>query len=278
MALKSATAIALVAATGAQAGGVDRSGQSVDIIFEEGNHLRFSAGIVQPDISGVDVSTAATGNVAENYTVPSFGLRYQISDTLAAAFLYDTPYGASVSYPDYGGAYNNLEAELSSTGLTGILQFSPNENVSVYGGVRYQSLDAEVTLNEAAYGPLQGYNFQGEDSGAFGWLAGVAYEVPEIALRVAATYYSEVDFELETAENFAPGGSPDTPVTGPQRVHLDFQSGIAADTLLFGSIRWVDWGVVTLQPSVPPSPLLEYDEAVVTYTLGVGRRVTENFS
>ncbi len=40
---------------------------------------------------------------------------------------------------------------------------------------------------------------QKEDD-AYGWLAGVAYQIPEIALKAAVTYRSEIKHELDTSE------------------------------------------------------------------------------
>ena len=41
-----------IGATAAQAGGLDRSGQGVNILFEEGSVVQFRLGYTKPDISG----------------------------------------------------------------------------------------------------------------------------------------------------------------------------------------------------------------------------------
>ncbi|MGI9368519.1 MAG: hypothetical protein ACR2O2_06740 [Ruegeria sp.] len=41
-----------VGATAVQAGGIDRSGQGVNILFEEGSAVQFRLGYASPDISG----------------------------------------------------------------------------------------------------------------------------------------------------------------------------------------------------------------------------------
>ena len=65
-------------------------------------------------------------------------------------------------------------------------------------------------------------------------------------------------------------------------MRLDFQSGIAPDTLLFGSIRWADWDDFDISPqnyvAVTGNPLLFYPNDITTYSLGIGRRFTERFS
>ena len=43
-----------------------------------------------------------------------------------------------------------------------------------------------------AYSLLSGYNIQLKQEEAFGWLAGFAYQIPEIALKASVTYRSEI--------------------------------------------------------------------------------------
>ena len=68
----------------------------------------------------------------------------------------------------------------------------------------------------------------------------------------------------------------------PQSINLDFQSGIAADTLLFGSIRWVDWSKFAISPPLFTGgsgvPLVDFSEDWITYTAGIGRKLTERLS
>ena len=115
------------------------------------------------------------------------------------------------------------------------------------------------------------------------YLVWVAYEKPEIALRVALTYNSKISHDFDTVERSALTGGVDlagtTTVESPQSVNLEFQSGVAKDTLVFGSIRWVDWSNYVIDPTyyTPPSPLVSYDSDTVTYTLGVGRRFNEHW-
>ena len=62
---------------------------------------------------------------------------------------------------------------------------------------------------------------------------------------------------------------------------LELQSGIAEDTLLFGSIRWTAWDGYAITPNAYPTPsgnLVDYDDDVWTYTLGIGRRLNENWA
>lgn len=286
--MKNFTAICgvLMATAGiAEAGGIDRSGQNIGIIFEKGNYVELSYGQINPSVSGTDVAGFPTGSVADNHGLPGIAVKYDFSDSLSGSVIYDNAYGADIMYPTVaeGGSpvLGGTMAKVDSEGVTGILRYKFNENFSVHGGIRASKASGEVSLNGLAYGPLSGYNVKFDETWGTGYLAGVAYEKPEIALRVALTYFSKVSHDMDTSENIAPGLVTTTTVNTPQAVNLDVQSGIAKDTLLFGSIRWVDWSNFLIDPqtlvAVTGSGLVSLEDST-TYTLGVGRKFNDNWS
>ena len=63
---------------------------------------------------------------------------------------------------------------------------------------------------------------------------------------------------------------------------MEFQSGVAPDTLAFGSVRWVEWSKFSIAPPIYTgavgSPIVDFDNDTITYTLGIGRRLSENWS
>jgi long-subunit fatty acid transport protein len=203
---------------------------------------------------------------------------------LSFALIIDQPYGADISYPAAPGsvALGGTKASLDSNAITGMLRYEFGNGFSVHGGIRAQRTKGNVTLSGLAYGGLDGYNVAFSGDTAWGYQGGVAYERPDIAMRVALTYFSEIDHNFTTAENFAPGVVSSTAVTTPQAFNLDFQSGIAVDTLLFGQIRWVDWSAGQLTPqtfgALTGGLSLTEIEDETTFTLGVGRKFTDQFS
>ncbi|MGJ8622361.1 MAG: OmpP1/FadL family transporter [Yoonia sp.] len=293
-----AGAALLMTTTLAQAGGLDRSGQGIGIIFEEGTYSEFSFGLVQPNVSG-ELNAGVileSGNVAENYAQLGAGYKSQINDDLSFAVIFDQPFGANVSYTetDTGYPLSSTDAEFRSTGVTVLGRYNLNNGFSVHGGLRAVTIGADsrvsvfnpadtpaALLHEASY----------ENDTAFGAVVGGAYERPEIALRVALTYSAAMDFSHETEYQLQAGSSPaaladvtsttgqTTDYTIPQSVNLDFQSGIAADTLLFGSVRWVEWTETEINsPEYFNNPMVSYDNDTFTYNLGIGRRFTDSFS
>lgn len=255
-----------VSGAAAHAGGFERGGHSISVLFEKGNYAEFSFGAVSPDVSGT--IGVPTGDVAGNYL--SFGAAYKrdLNDKLSIALILDQPWGASVSYPA-GAPFFGGYAYLRSSAITLAGRYKTSENFSVHAGLRYVTIDGNVFVPASTVAP------QSFDSDAdLGFLVGAAYEIPDIALRVALTYFSETQHALPSTTGFVGTINP------PQSVNLDFQTGIAADTLLFGQIRWADWTgtQVNVPPAVAPNSLIDYEDDVITYSLGIGRKFSEQWS
>lgn len=276
---------ALLASTAAvHAGGIDRSGQSINALFESGRYAEFSFGHISPDTSGTSVAglgSRNSGNATENYL--QFGAAYKadINDKWSYAIIYDQPFGADVDYPAGTGYYAaGSQADLDSHALTGLMRYRVNDNFSVHGGLRVQSIEAT-----AAVPFVSNYSVTGDRDIGVGYSAGVAYERPDIAMRVSLTYNSKIKHDLDTSESSVAIGSTSTSteIETPQSLNLEFQTGIAADTLLFGGVRWVDWSEFDITPRdyrtlTSGNSLVSYDDDVFTYSLGVGRRLNDNWS
>ncbi|WP_281856003.1 OmpP1/FadL family transporter [Litoreibacter halocynthiae] len=284
------SAAAMLAATTslASAGGIDRSGQGIGIIFEKGNYAELSFGSISPTVSGVGAGTApnpaqptpgqASGNMSGDYTLVGLGYKYQFNDKLSFSLIYDQPFGADVNYPVATTYFaRGSTATLKSSAITGLVRYQIDENFSVHGGLRYQSLEAVASIPFVG-----GYTAAASKDYGVGYVFGGAYERPDIALRVALTYSSEISHALSTVEGGPVPGTTTTNVDTPQSLNLDFQTGIAADTLLFGSIRWVDWSDFRIAPAgyglATGNALVSYADDVITYNIGVGRRFNENWS
>ncbi|MDM7255437.1 MAG: outer membrane protein transport protein, partial [Paracoccus sp. (in: a-proteobacteria)] len=188
------------------------------------------------------------------------------------------------------------QATVDSTNIVGVLRYKMDNGFGVHGGIRSSRASADVTLSGRAYGALSGYSASLDTSTAYGWLAGASYERPDIALRVALTYNSPVTHKFDTVETIpgaiaplfgVPGDTPiptgTTEVTTPRAWNLDVQTGVAADTLVFGGIRWVKWSEFKVRPPLFSRIPGQADglvslEDTTTYTLGVGRKFTDQWS
>ena len=268
---------AMVAASGAYAGGVERSTQSVAILFEEGRYVELSFGRFAPDVSGtVGGGAVSSDDMAGDYNSWSLGYKMDLGDRMALAMILDQPIGANVNYAAGSGyPLAGSTATLSSSAITALLRYKFENNVSVYGGLRYETVHGEVALSPA----VGSYSLNTNHDSELGYLIGLAWEKPEIAARVALTYNSAITHSMKSVEFGAIPGTFDTEI--PQSLNLEFQTGIAKDTLLFGSIRWVDWTAFVIDPPTYPAPLgnlVDFASDRVTYNLGIGRRFNENWS
>jgi long-chain fatty acid transport protein len=295
--LVTASALAL-AAGAANAGGIDRSGQSIAPLFEKGGYAELSFGMVNPSVSGKDLAIFGgrnSQNVGKDYLSLGFAYKQDINDQLSYAIIYEKPFGADLSYASVanGGsvAFGGTKAHAGYDELSAILRYKFNDNMSAYGGLRISRASGDVTLKGAAYGGLSGYNANFSNDTGYGYVVGVAYEKPEIALRVALTYHSAIKHEHDTKETisgFPIGPVSTTEVSTPQSVNLDVQSGIAPGWLAFGQIRWVDWSEYDIDPLVLTKAtnggvfvkgggLVDLSDST-TYTLGIGHKFNDQWS
>lgn len=301
-----AGALLLLSASWAGAGGLDRTNQPVGILFEEGSYAELSFGFTSPTLEGVfPLNGASSGDVGESFVTPVLAFKADIDENLSYAVIFEQPFGADVSYADADLDYPLLgsEATFDSNSLTVLGRYRFDNGFSVYGGPRLVETSAELTL-AAATSSTTGYIYEGDFAveSDLGYVVGAAYERPEIALRVALTYSSETtfsndsEFDLTVLTPFGalPGaGSGALPEYSlPQSLNLDFQTGVAPGTLLFGSVRWADWSETEINVLLPElalpglseaigenlNPVVSYPDDYFTYTVGVGRQLTDKLS
>ena len=270
-----------VTAVSAQAAGIERTTFNSGLLFEDGDYVELSFGAAFPDVSGNAAGGGVTsGNMAEDYFTVGLGYKRQLNDNWALALIVDQPVGADVAYPVLGNGYpfGGATADVDSLEITALAKYSNDNNISFYGGFKAQRVSGSVGI------PAFGYALETDSSEELGYVLGVAWEKPEIAARVALTYSSEITHTLASVENGTPTGTFDATI--PQSLQLDFRTGVAANTLLFGSVRWVEWSEFQLLPigfatnpaNPTMAPLAGYDSDYITYTLGVGRRFNDTWS
>lgn len=276
-----ASAAGLACSGAAYAGGIDRSPQSVNFLFEEGRYLEFQLNRINPVVSGSLVAdpSVESGDIIGDENLLSLHYKQDLGDKWVLGLATIQPYGVRTNYQlNTGHPFQGSTADLNVRDVSAYLRYKVGGGFSAYGGLRLQRLDGKVTLPR-----LADYRMETNTDHELGYALGVAYEKPEIAMRVALTYNSAVDHKVDSTETSGFGtvnGQFET--TFPESVNLEFQSGVAKDTLVFGSVRWVDWSEFTINPpfyeSVVPNELAGYDSDTVTYKIGVGRRLTDQWS
>lgn len=280
----SALCMVMALVGGVHAGGIDRSGQRLWPLFESGEIIEISSSAVSPRVKGVDFLGGSTGNVARQYRMSSLGVKFDLDEKWSIGLLLDQPYGADLHYGETSTLLGGTRVDVSSEALLSLLRYRFGGGLGVHGGLRIQRASAFVRLQGLAYGPVSGYAVRLAEDAEPGGVLGVSYERPELALRLAATCHDAIEHALPTTES-APlpllHGSSMTRVKTPRAVNLDFQTGIAADTLLFGQLRWADWSDFRVDPerfmAVTGEGLIELKDTR-TYTLGVARRFNDRWA
>ena len=273
-----AAGAALLASTAmVQAGGIERTNQSVDILFEEGTLVEFGTSYVMPSVSGTnDPAGMDTGVLSPNYFGFSGGYKTDFSDKVSLAIIFDQPFGSTAEYT--AGGYTGTKTDLTTSAITVVGSYDVTERIVLFGGGTYQTMLATASVPG---GGALNYTIDASAGSGFGYVVGAAYQIPDIALRVSLTYRSTVATTHDTVEYSIPFGADTDPmgVTTPQSVNLEFQSGVNPKTLVFGSIRWVDWSEFDLTPmNYPLGSLVDYSDDRVTFNLGVGRKLSETLS
>lgn len=278
-------AAAMALSTGAaQAGSIQRDGDRSQILFEAGrNYLEFSVVNVSPDISGVGTNAVLplaglrSGDIAKTYQSYSLGYKSEINDKLTFAIVANNPVGADVAYPAAVYPFSTSNAKLESIATTGYLKYKITDRASIYGGLRLQALKGNVTLTVPSFAT---YTLSVDSDYGLGYVLGGAYEIPEMAMRVAVTYESKIDHDYRDNT-----GAPFS-VEIPQAVTLHARSGVAANTIVFGSVRWQEWSKFRIAPpdfltspiNISGLPIAFGSGDYWTYELGVGRKFTDNWS
>jgi len=321
----------------ASAGGFNRGTADTDLIFEEGNfNMRSGVTIVMPKrgyatltasenliAPGVTGSAAlglvpgqtyrsTDGRYSETYAIPSAAIKMNLSDDFRCVGTYTQPFGADSEFGPQSITFG------MATDGTGTVRegFTSDEfgatcgykfdlakgRMWLLGGGFLQNFDYSQTVQFAPFVPNVPPGGTGtlsfKDDYQPGYRLGVAYEIPEIALRAQLLYRSAVDhspgggngdtFTIRAASGPAVAVFP-TEGAGslPQSVELKLQSGIAPGWLAFGSVKWTDWSVLqrldyTIVGAPPPlggvKELEYYYRDGWTVSGGVGHSFTETIS
>ncbi|SEH93861.1 long-chain fatty acid transport protein [Rhizobium tibeticum] len=269
------------------AGGLDRSGYNIDLLFDQSRFSAQSAVIYvmpQRELKNVrDTNTSVLtggGNLngrshsaddTANYAIPYVGFKAGYED-VDCLFDYSEPFGAHTNPGiNWAGANNNIETKIETHNYATTCSYKfdvgPGQ-LRLIGGVFYQEVEGFkerlVSTLPIAMGTGTGVGRLDLEDNGWGWRAGLGYEIPEYAMRASLVYNSRVKYDSLsgtvdlTQVPVVPGfGGRVTSVFGeaeaPDSLELKVQSGIAPDWLAFGSVKWTNWSVLQSIPLCPVS-------------------------
>ncbi|ESY10236.1 MULTISPECIES: OmpP1/FadL family transporter [unclassified Mesorhizobium] len=271
------------------AGGLERGGYDIDLLFDPaqvtgevtGTYVmpqRDLKNVVDidpnPVTGGGNLNALGFSNSArdtESYWVPSVGIKAGMGP-VDCLIDYGQPIGAySNPGANWAGANGNIITKVKSEAVGGTCSYKMDlgkGQVRFIGGVFHEDVSGfKEQLVSPFVGPLglSGIGRLDLEGDGWGWRAGVAYEIPDIALRASLVYNSAVkldhlDGTLDLTQ--LPAVGPANPFLGnvtnvsgssevPESLELKLQSGIAPGWLAFGSIKWVNWSVLQSIPFCP---------------------------
>ncbi len=279
------TVAGIVLASPAVSGGWEASRLDTSMMYNDGGYAEVATTSISYDVSAT--SGAAVGankhEMAKDQTRTSFGFKTQFGNFDVGLSSYNSGAIQLDGQATAAGVSLVPSADVTARSLALLGKYRINENISAFGGLnRYTVQTSTVTTIAATY------EVSGDEIAP---VVGVAYEMKDIALRVEGIIQAKTDMSLtakSAALAFISGGGSTAAVPGsstlviPQTMTLNFQSGIAEDTLLFGSIHKADWD--DAQISIPANagtsaPTIGSSFSSKTaYSVGLGRKISDDLS
>jgi long-chain fatty acid transport protein len=257
--------IAMSASMG-HAGGMEATALSAGFMFEDGSYGSASVQSQSPSVQGTIAAaglaalspggtvgaSATTGSLIGSVTSTNLKAKMDVLDNMSVGIAYYRQAGIKLDYQNNWATALTAPAlpkvDLDVTSLVVLVKYDVNENFSALGGLKNGTAsDATVSI------PIKtALSATATGKSALSYIAGAAYEIPEIALRVELMYETSAAYSLPTAFAVSPvipglSAGLGTAQTGtidastPDYINLYVQSGIAEDTLAYASARQANW-------------------------------------
>jgi len=277
-----------VSGTALMAGGMERTALSTGFMYENGGYAEVTYS--SRDYTVTAPTFAPDESVIEDQTGFSLAAKFDVTEMLSFGLSQYNQAGVGLNYQGAGGT-GAVGAVLNSVGpkvsldinaLVFLGRYALSENYSFMLGMKNSTIkDATADIFKTA-GATTAASITGKTASSS--VVAIAYEQPDIALRVEYLYEADVSFSLDTTGGLN-ASTGTTQGSLPDYQTINFQTGIAADTLAFGSIRMADWK--NHQLAVAPQtlagtgvfggPTSSFSNST-TYSLGVGRKVSDDLS
>ena len=280
------TLAAAVLGSPALSGGWEANRLDSSMMYKDGSYAEVGTSSIDYDINGT-TQASKTHKMAKDQTRTTLSFKTQydnfdigLTSYMSGAIQLQGQSAHAAGCPATPAACSVVPTtDVTVDSLALLARYRINDNMSVLGGLNRYNLSNAKVQTASGY-----YVVSGDELAP---VAGAAYENKEIALRVELMLQVETDVALTAQSSLSPALAT-TAVTGakmavPQTLTLNVQSGIAEDTLLFGSIHKADWK--TAQITVPanagngPVPSTGSDFANTTaYSIGIGRKLSDSLS
>lgn len=292
-------AFALLSASAVDAGGYDTGERNWDLMFQTDNMaLQLGVGQARPkrvlrDINGTLGPSANTPEAA-SLRFTSLRFAFRVNDSLRCMLGTHQPYGGRAEYdPAWTYAASAVMQDFSSRSVdfTCAQGFNLGDGqLSFVLGVSHQEIRYQLHQDFTLLNPLLGMARTDVKDSAVTWRAGLAYELPEYALRASLIFNSGAS--LRPSGTFS-NNLATIPIEGrlrtPPSIELGLQSGVADRTLAFLRLSRTFWSKTADMPLCPAGlPTCTMANAVSgltldwrdtnRITLGVARQVSDTIT
>ena len=277
----------------ANAEGLERINVDPSFLFTEGSSAEIGFATVNPSLPAVKGTGSAftfqSGlDVGRSFSALTGSVKTEMGDNFDLGLFYTNQgNGVGLDYGTITGAEGNItiKADLEMPTLAAIGKYQINDAMSVFIGAKQTTVNAGATLKLGSdsnnnVNPDVTSHWELSKKTGIGAIYGAAYEMPEIALRVVLTVEDDIDLKIPATAKGGLAATGTATASIGDAMSLNFQTGIAEDTLLFGNIRrsnWKDNQVKVPFLVVGLQQISSFSDGD-SYSLGLGRKISDDLS
>ena len=290
--------VALLTATPffVNAEGLERINIDPSFMFTEGSSAEIGFANISPSFPAVKGTgsnfTFQSGlKVAPSFSALTGSVKTELGENFDLGLFYTNQgNGVGIDYGTIGSEANvTIKADLEIPTLAMIGKYQINEAMSVFIGAKQSTVKKGATLklgsdtssisgNGNLLPDVTSHWELAEKSG-IGAIYGAAYEMPEIALRVVLTIEDDIDLNIAATSKGGLASTGTATASIGDAISLNFQTGVAEDTLLFGNFRRSSWADNQVRVPTPAglTKVSSFSDGD-SYSLGVGRKISDDLS
>ena len=277
--IKTSLCLLALSVSTVHAGGFENARLDTSFMYDEGNLVSF--GSVRKDFTVNGSAFGTTKSLIGDRSASNLSAKYQVNDKLALGL---TAYDSGAIHINYQGAggltsVNTFgpKVDLVSDSVAIMSKYALSESFSVTAGVRYDTF--KVSNADIFKLQLGGTPSSVASETDIVPVVAVAFEKPEIALRVELVKQSESYVSMHTTCTGSPCATGDSTGGLADYLTLNFQSGVAENTLIFGSVHKGSWASsqLSVADNTPTTATSAFKDST-EYSLGLGRKFSDNLS
>ena len=273
-------------AQSANSGGWEASTADTSFLYNQGNYAEIGSAQITYDITANIQGQTDQKKMAKNQTRTAIAAKFQyggfdfgIASYMSGAIQLDGQAAHATGCPGNPANCSAVpSADVTLNSLALLSRYKFNNNISLIGGINRYAIAGTGTVTS-----LTGhYEVTGDQIVP---IVGLAYEISDIAMRLELVIEPNTNISNFTAKTSANSSTATAAVTGesmkiPQTTTLNFQSGVASNTLIYGTIRQGSW--TDAQISIPAgnaaAAITSAFSNKTSYSVGVAQKFSEQFS